>query len=83
MEGGNQEGQEVKSATTINSSAWIPVTNSLPDKWPFVVRWDDYTADHTCNRYEIIDHDPDRPSPQECINWGFATHWMPLPEPPK
>jgi len=61
---------------------WIPCSERLPSKWPFVVRWNDDVAEHICDRYEAINHDPDWLSPKDCLDWSKATHWMELPAGP-
>jgi len=66
-----------------NRPRWIPVTERLPDTYPFVVRWDDHTVERYCDRYETINWDADWSGPKDAISWDHATHWMPLPEDPK
>lgn len=55
---------------------WIPVTERLPKENEAVIVWEkqgfaliDWRHD---NKWAILDN-----------SYGIATHWMPLPEPPK
>lgn len=58
-------------------SEWISVEERLPDNRKFVIVCDKYgnvgEAYHRAGRFEWVDD-------EEVVE---ATHWMPLPEPPK
>ena len=50
---------------------WIPVTERLPEPHEIVMVWSDTRRDmETISRLDFFEEDE-------------ATHWMPLPEPPK
>lgn len=70
---------EELSGRDTNVPRWIPVTERLPE---FGVR---VLCKCRANIYEVLtwtaqgwEHDP-----QHIYMSGFATHWIPLPEPPK
>lgn len=61
---------------------WIPVTERLPEPMEWVLC--------ACRaniievlRYDDLMKDWDTPMPNRAYMFGFVTHWMPLPEPPK
>ena len=66
-----------KQIEELRKPRWIPVTERLPEKEDeAVIVWEkqgfaliDWRHD---NKWVILDN-----------NYGIATHWMPLPEPPK
>lgn len=67
---------QLKAEDLRNTSKWIPVSKRLPEKEDeAVIVWEkqgfaliDWRHD---NKWAILDN-----------NYGIATHWMPLPEPP-
>ena len=65
-----------------HDTAWIPVTERLPDKYGWYLCFIRPSAFHSTGYHTILPYD------QHGFRTGYVytddvTHWMPLPKPPK
>ena len=67
----------------LEALSWRPIETAPLDAIILLGWWEEWPAKQWCYAASIAGHENDKP-PGMSNGWrhGYATHWMPLPEPP-